>query len=233
MTPFPSTQSSPQPSSQKSIQQIKGVLFDLDGTLIDAFPPIINALNQTLTEFGKSTMTPEVIKRHTGRGDCGIKAFFTEVEVEKASARFLELHDAVYLEQVEKITGAEEILSWLQKNAIPTAVVTSKGQHRAEAQIEKLGWQNYFRVIIGKLDGRPEKPSPVPLQMACDALNILPAESIMIGDGIGDMKAGRKAGLFNIGLIDSFSKTELEDVGASVCYHSLNEVHQWFIKKIA
>ncbi|MES0370859.1 MAG: HAD family hydrolase [Mariprofundaceae bacterium] len=217
--------------TRKPIETINGVLFDLDGTLVDAFPPIINALNQTLKEFGRAEMTPVEIKRHTGRGDCGMKSLFAE-QSEKASIRFLELHDAVYLEQVKKMDGADEILFWLRERSIPTAIVTSKGQHRAEAQIELLGWQDYFQSIIGKVDGRPEKPSPVPVQMACDALNVPASESIMIGDGIGDMKAGSRAGLFSIGMVDSFSDKELKESGSSICFKTLNEVHNWLREKI-
>lgn len=213
-------------------EAIKAVLFDLDGTLVDAFPPIINALNQTFREFGKPEMTPMEIKRHTGRGDCGMKSLFAE-QSKEASIRFLELHDAVYLEQIKKIDGAEDILSWLKDKSIPTAIVTSKGEHRAEAQIDLLGWQNYFQAMIGKVEGRPEKPSPVPVEMACTALNTLPSESIMIGDGVGDMKAGSRAGLFTVGIIDSFSDKELKENGASICFNTLNEVHEWLQKKIA
>lgn len=225
--------SSAQPfQGRKTIETINGVLFDLDGTLVDAFPPIISALNRTLKEFGKSAMTPKEIKRHTGRGDCGMKALFSE-RSEEASIRFLELHDAVYLEQISKIDGAETILSWLHERSISTAIVTSKGQQRAEAQIELLGWQSYFQSIIGKVDGRPEKPSPVPLQLACDALNVHPSESIMIGDGTGDMKAASRAGLYSIGIVDSFSDKELKENGSSICFKTLNEVHSWLKEKIA
>ena len=205
---------------------IRSVLFDLDGTLLDAFPPIITALNQTLKEFGKPEMTSEAIKRHTGHGGGGIRPLFPD-HVEQAGKRFLELHDAIYLKQVQSIEGADALLAFLQKKHIPMAVVTSKGQHRAEAQIELLGWQGYFQTVIGRLDGRPEKPSPIPLQMACDVSGCPTAASLMIGDGIGDMQAGRSAGVFSIGITDSFSKKELEDSGASICFKSLNEVYQW------
>jgi len=205
---------------------IRGVLFDLDGTLLDAFPPIISALNQTLKEFGKPEMTPEAIKRHTGHGGGGIRPLFPD-HVEQAGKRFLELHDALYLKQVQSIDGADTMLAFLQEKSIPMAVVTSKGQHRAEAQIELLGWQGYFQTVVGKLDGRPEKPSPIPLQMACDASGFSALESLMIGDGIGDMQAGRSAGAFSIGITDSFSEKELKEGGASICFKSLNEVYQW------
>ena len=211
---------------------IKGVLFDMDGTLVDAFPPIISALNRTLSEYGMATMTPEEIKRHTGRGDCGMTSLFGEHK-EKATIRFLELHDADYLKQIETIEGAEDMLSWLQRKGVPTAIVTSKGQYRAEAQIELLGWQDYFQTIVGKIDGRAEKPSPEPLLMACEILALNPAESIMIGDGTADMKAGSRAGLLTAGIIDSFSKDELEDSGASICFNSLIDIHEWLRKMIA
>jgi HAD superfamily hydrolase (TIGR01549 family) len=210
---------------------IRGVLFDMDGTLVDAFPPIINALNRTLTEYGISTMTSEEIKRHTGRGDCGMRSLFGEHK-EKATIRFLELHDANYLKQIKTIEGAEPLLSWLQRRGIPTAIVTSKGQHRAEAQIELLGWQKHFQTIVGKIDGRAEKPSPEPVLMACKTLALNPTESIMIGDGTADMKAGSCAGVLTAGIVDSFSKKELEDSGASICFDSLIDVHEWLRKVI-
>lgn len=211
---------------------IRGVLFDLDGTLLDAFPPIISALNQTLKEFGKPEMTAEAIKRHTGHGGGGIKPLFPD-NVDEAGKRFLELHDALYLKQVKMIDGSDKMLSLLHDMAIPMAVVTSKGQHRAEAQIDLLGWHGYFQTVIGKLDGRPEKPSPIPVRMACDALKQPAAKCIMIGDGIGDMKAGVNAGLFSVGISDSFSIKELEDSGASICFNSLYEVYRWLKTKIS
>lgn len=218
--------------SQPSTSPIRGVLFDLDGTLLDAFPPIISALNQTLKEFGKAEMTPEAIKRHTGQGGGGIRPLFPD-HVDEAGRRFLELHDALYLKQIEKIKGADEVLAFLHERDIPMAIVTSKGQHRAEAQIELLGWEKYFQTIIGKLDGRVEKPSPIPVQMAYEALQRSAAECIMIGDGIGDMQAGSKAGLFTVGITDSFSKKELEESGASICFKTLYEAHEWLQKTIA
>jgi len=112
-------------------------------------------------------------------------------------------------------------------------VVTSKGQQRAEAQIEVLGWSHYFKSIIGKLDGRPEKPSPVPVHLACEAMHIDSSRCCMIGDGIGDMKAGSSAGLFSVGIVDSFSEEELTTSGADLCFRSLKEASRWLQDKIA
>jgi len=210
---------------------IKGVLLDMDGTIVDAFPPIIRALNQTFIEFGLPQMSAEEVKRHTGKGDCSMKALFGDRR-EEAAARFLEIHDEDYLEQIKPLPGAETLFHWLQDNNIPTAIVTSKSQMRAEAQLQALNWTKYFDVVIGKVDGRPEKPDPGPVLLACQQLDIDPEHAIMVGDGIADMKSATRAGSRALGLCDAFSAEELTEVGASRCFDSLVEVHTWLKTQI-
>jgi len=210
---------------------IKGVLLDMDGTIVDAFPPIIRALNQTFIEFGLPQMSAGEVKRHTGKGDCSMKALFGDRR-EEAAARFLEIHDEDYLEQIKPLTGAETLFQWLQYNSIPTAIVTSKSQMRAEAQLGALNWTKYFDVVIGKMDGRPEKPDPGPVLLACQQLDIDPQHTVMVGDGIADMKSATRAGSRALGLCDAFSAEELTEVGASLCFDSLTEVHIWLKTQI-
>ncbi|EAU54149.1 HAD family hydrolase [Mariprofundus ferrooxydans] len=205
---------------------INGVLLDMDGTLVDAFPPIIRALNQTFSEFGLPQMTAQEVKRHTGRGDCGMKALFGEHR-EAAGARFLEIHDEDYLQRITPLQGAETLLLWLQDNALPCAIVTSKSQSRAEAQLDILGWSDLVQAVIGKIEGRPEKPDPAPLWLACERLGITATECVMVGDGVADMQAATRAGSRALGLCDGFSATELTEAGADFCFDSLTGVHAW------
>lgn len=211
---------------------IRGVLLDMDGTIVDAFPPIIRALNQTFVEYGLPQMTAREVKRHTGRGDCSMISLFGERR-EEAGRRFLEIHDENYLQQITPVAGAGELLCWLQRQKIPCAIVTSKSQTRAEAQIDRLGWNPYIRAIIGKIDGRPEKPDPAPLLLGCEALEIHPGQAVMIGDGVADMKAARRAGCRALGLCDSFSADELRQAGATHCFDSMNEVFVWLKTRIS
>jgi len=210
---------------------IQAVLLDMDGTIVDAFQPIIRALNQTFTEFGLPQMTADEVKRHTGRGDCSMIALFGERR-DEAGARFLEIHDEDYLQRIKPLPGAEALFNWLKGQHIPAAIVTSKSQIRAEAQLDKLGWTDYFDVVIGKIDGRPEKPNPAPVLLACEHLKIAPEHTVMIGDGVADMKSATRAGSCAIGLCDAFSADELTEVGADHCFDSLTEVHKWLKKQI-
>jgi len=211
---------------------IQAVLLDMDGTIVDAFPPIIRALNQTFAEFGLPQMSDEAVKRHTGKGDCSMQTLFGERRNE-AAARFLEIHDEDYLDKIKPLAGAETLFQWLQNRAIPVAIVTSKSQVRAEAQLDVLNWTGYFDVVIGKMDGRPEKPDPTPVLLACAELEVDPENTIMIGDGIADMKSATRAGARAIGMCDAFSAEELTEVGASHCFDSLTEVHTWLKTQIS
>ncbi len=205
---------------------VKAVCLDMDGTIVDTFPPIIRALNQTFREFNLPEMTSDEVKRHTGRGDCSMKALFGKRR-EEASIRFLEIHDEDYLQQIKPLPGARELLDWLQGKNIPCAIVTSKSQSRAEAQLHVLGWDTLIDEVIGKINGRPEKPDPAPVRLACSAMRVKPEDTIMVGDGVADMTAALRAGSRGLGMCDAFSAAELTEAGAVSCFDSLTEVQAW------
>jgi len=170
-------------------------------------------------------MTPLQIKRHTGHGEGGMLSLFGE-DRDAASVRFLQLHDEK-LSMVEPMPGARALLEWLHAEDLGVAIVTSKGQQRAERQIELLGWSDLVPVVIGKVDGRAGKPDPLPVHLACEALGFAADESVMVGDGIADIKAATGAGAISIGLHGLFSEAELMAAGAERCFATLDEVHQW------
>jgi len=208
--------------------EVKAVLLDMDGTLVDAFKPIITALNQTLKDFGLPQMSDEDVKRHTGRGECSMISLFGD-EREAAAKRFLEYHDQ-HLFEIKPMTGAETLLDWLGEHGIASAIVTSKSQIRADKQIEYLGWTGKIGAVIGMLDGRQQKPDPHTIHLACDALRLPPADTIMVGDGTADMKAAKQGGSTPVGITHSFSNDELMDAGATRCFCSLPEVQAWLTK---
>ncbi len=208
--------------------QLKAVLLDMDGTLVDAFKPITNALNQTLRDFGLPQMSDEDVKRHTGRGECSMISLFGD-EREAAAKRFLEYHDH-HLFEIKPMTGAETLLAWLGEHGIASAIVTSKSQIRADKQIEYLGWTDKINVVVGMLDGRRQKPDPHTIQLACDTLKLHPSDTMMVGDGTADMKAAKRAGSAPVGLTHSFNEEELCDAGAIRCFDSLAGVRAWLMK---
>ena len=203
----------------------QAVLLDMDGTLVDAFRPIISALNRTLKDFGLPQMSDEEVRRHTGRGECSMISLFGE-QREKAAARFLEYHDE-HLLDVRPMAGARELLDWLAAHDIARAIVTSKSQIRAERQLEHLGWSDKLDAIIGLCEGRRQKPDPHTVHLACEAIGVPPERCVMMGDGTADIKSALRAGVYPVGICDSFSAEELFAAGARQCCSSLSEAHAW------
>jgi len=210
--------------------KIRAVLLDMDGTLVDAFRPIITALNRTFADFSMPQMSEDEVRRHTGRGECSMISLFGEHR-EAATARFLEYHDE-NLFDLRPMPGAVELLDWLSENGIARAIVTSKSQIRADKQLAHLGWSSKLDCVIGLRDGRRQKPDPHTVHLACEALNIPPSACVMIGDGTADMKSASRAGVFPVGLDHSFSAEELYEVGAEACFSSLAEVQRWLKNRI-
>ncbi len=203
----------------------EAVLLDMDGTLVDAFGPIVSALNRTLADFGLPEMSDADIRRHTGRGECSMISLFGDRR-EEAAARFLEYHDE-HLLDVRPMPGAPDLLAWLNAQGIPAAIVTSKHQDRAEKQLAHLGWQDMVDCVVGLCEGRRQKPDPHTLFLACEALGVPPTRTVMVGDGTADMKAARLAGSLPVGLTHDFSEEELTDAGAAHCFDSLHALRAW------
>ncbi|MDQ6963863.1 MAG: HAD family hydrolase [Mariprofundales bacterium] len=205
--------------------KLQGVLLDLDGTLINAFEPIIYALNRTLVEFDLPQMTREEIVRHTGRGECSMISLFGERSGE-AHVRFLHYHDERMFD-LQPLPGAEELLRWLAERDTPRAVVTSKSQQRAEQQITHLGWGSLLPVVIGLTTERRQKPDPHTLLLAAERLQIAPQQLVMAGDGVADMRAAVRAGCYPLGVMGGFSADELQEAGADDTVETVDAVRGW------
>jgi len=210
--------------------KIRAVLLDMDGTLVDAFGPIVYALNRTLIHFGREPMSEIDIKRHTGRGECSMISLFGE-EREEAARHFLQYHDE-RLYEIKPLPGAVELLHSLQHHRIPAGIVTSKSQQRADLQLQYLGWQDYFVTVIGLTEERRQKPDPHTVQLACEQLNIASEHVVMIGDGTADMKAASQAGALPVALTGHFNRKEMCAAGAAYCFDNLHEVRIWLKKQM-
>lgn len=209
---------------------IRAMLFDMDGTLVDAFAPIVYALNRTLAALDLPGMSEADIRRHTGRGEGSIRALFGDRR-DEAIRLYLKFHDE-RLYDLTPMPGAESMLQWAKSAGLPVAIVTSKSQSRAEAQLMHLGWTSWIDHVVGLTDGRAQKPDPHTLHLACESMGVLPEETAMIGDGTADMQAAVRAGCTALGLAHAFSCTELEAAGAERCFSSLIEVRQWLSTQI-
>ena len=187
----------------KKFTNIKGIFFDLDGTLFDSAPELSFATNQMLKDIDLQELESDVIKSFIGKGADNLvrksisysSKQYSEVLFKKARKLF----DKYYIlnaAQSLPYDGVEEALMKLKKKKISLACVTNKPEIYTHAILEESGLISYLDLIVAGDTVSRKKPDPMPLQYSCDKLELEPKQVIMVGDSCNDIEAGFSAGTY-------------------------------------
>lgn len=176
--------------------EIKGVLFDLDGTLIDTHDLILSSFRHATREVLGREIPDEVLMRKVGQPLVVQMWDFTEDDAvhEQLVRTYRAYNEAKNDEVVRAFPGVGEMLEALREAGYPLGVVTSKRHALAWHTLEVLGLASYFEFLVGSDDCPAHKPDPEPVELGCDKLGLRPDECLYVGDSPFDMAAGNGAG---------------------------------------
>jgi phosphoglycolate phosphatase len=196
---------------------LRGVLFDLDGTLLDTAEDIAKALNCALAEIHLGSLATADVRNMIGGGapiliDRALARLGATAKtgnhadsggaVSVDKAKLLQRFDFHYerahrlkLSSSRAYPGAAEALRELHEQGLKLAVVTNKGRHMAVELLDELGLGKWLDFVVGGGCSGHRKPRPEPLLFACTALQLNPNEVLMVGDSINDVTAARAAGI--------------------------------------
>ena len=179
-----------------------GVLFDLDGTLLDSAPDMLAAANVMLAARSQPAMTLATMRPHVSRGARAMStAAFPDLSPDDVHAlvpEFLIAYQQELGRHGAPFDGVEDMLAALERAGTRWGIVTNKPFHLAEPLIPMLGWAQRSAVLIGG-DTYPErKPHPLPLLKAAEAIGIAPADCVYVGDDARDIEAARAAGMRSV-----------------------------------
>ena len=166
--------------------KIKGVLFDLDGTLVNTTPLILESFRHTFKQFGMAVPSDSELVAGFG---LPMRTAVTAYMPDEMADEFCDAD-----ELIQGIDGVGETLSALKQSGIKMAVVTSK---KRPAAIRDLGCYNlveYFDTIIACDDCAENKPLPGPSLMALERLGLNGADCLAVGDSPYDLQSARAAG---------------------------------------
>lgn len=179
----------------------KGLIFDLDGTLVDSFADLATAVNLTRRSYGEVPLSLPDVRRHVGNGVEHLVRQTVPVPAERwgeALNRFLSHYDDHVCDETQVLPGVAKVLGHFADRQL--AIVTNKTQHFTDRILAALGLDEPFAVVLGG-DALPKKkPDPAPLLEVLSRLGLAADEVMMIGDGVNDVRAGRAAGVRTIAL---------------------------------
>lgn len=176
-----------------------GLIFDLDGTLIDTAPDFIRALTLQLQRHQRPLPASELIRCDISDGSAGIvsRAFAIDPDHAQFAAlrsEFLEIYYDHLAVDTAPFAGIAELLAECQTRGIPWSIATNKPWRYTEPVLQALGLLSTACAVICPDHVSATKPDPEPVLLACQKMGIAPSEAIMIGDHQRDIESGQRAG---------------------------------------
>lgn len=200
-----------------SMLPIKLLIFDLDGTLIDSLPDLVDAANHMRDSFGLPQFNPEEVRRLVGQGarslvERALPGLAPE-QVEKGLERFLAYNLAHIADKTRLYPGVVETLQALEGAGYALCVLSNKNVALCREVLSRLGIERFFPSVCGA-DSLPfRKPSPEPVLALLRQYGVAAGECVLIGDSINDIAAGQGAGVVTVGC--SYGYGELSELSGA------------------
>ncbi|WP_223669311.1 HAD family hydrolase [Kangiella shandongensis] len=181
-------------------QNIKGVFFDLDGTLLDTAPDMALALNIQREHHDLEPIPYSEIRPHVSHGALAMLKIGFGIDINSTNyqamrEQYLQLYAENLAVNTALFEGLAEFLLELEASAIKWGVVTNKPEFLTKPLLNNLQLDHRCSSIISGDTVSPTKPNPQPLFAACKESELLPAQCLYIGDADRDIMAGRAAGM--------------------------------------
>ena len=213
---------------------IERIFFDLDGTLLDSIPLIVQSMRHALEEeFGYSPSDKELVSgigtpldgqlklhgaKHLGRQ-------ISDAELKRSRASYLDHNLSNHDASIKTFNGVSEIINLLHQSKIPMGIVTSKPQSTARRGLKICGLEDLFEFVIGYDDVTHPKPHPEPVLKAIGLMNAVPDSCLFVGDSPHDILSGKRANcLTGAALWGPFDTAELEACGPTYMLTSMADI---------
>ena len=202
--------------------QLKALLFDMDGVLVDVSGSYRRAIEETVAHFTGRDLLPGTVQRYKNLGGFNddwklTHAIVTDTSMDVPFSRIVDEFQRRYrgenwdgfIAEEPPLISAQTLEKLCADNRI-MGLVTGRPDAEARWTLDRLGWKRYFPLVVAKekQEGRG-KPDPFPLQHALAILDaaghhIEPEEAVYIGDSVDDMQAARSAGMWAVGVVPPY-----------------------------
>ena len=201
------------------------ILFDLDGTLVDTAPDLMNAHNHVMKKYGYPTKSTEEIRNLVGQGASAMlgrsiwgqaKKEFGKIDNQKVKKEmvkeFVNFYGNNIVNESTLISGVKEFLKWCKEKKISMAVCTNKQEHLAMDLLKKIGINDYFEYVAGHNTFDYCKPDPRHLTSVIEILGGDIKKTLMIGDSETDANAAKAASIPVILLENGYTEKNTNEI---------------------
>jgi len=208
-------------------KQVRLLVFDLDGTLVDSKQDLALSVNAMRREMGLAALPLDQIASYVGHGVTllvrrSLGTLATDENVEKGLAFFLSYYRDHMLDNTAPYPGVGEALEKLAGHKM--AVLTNKPVHFSREMLTRLGFASHFEYIYGGNSFPQKKPDPAGLYKLMEDLQISARATLMVGDSDTDVLTGRNAGVWTCGVTYGFGAHTLQAVPPDLVIDDMREL---------
>lgn len=181
----------------------QGIIFDLDGTLVDSLNGIASSLNFALSEMGFSAHSKSAVRRFIGNGSWILAKRASppdtsDEEINQVESIFKAYYDIHWAEGTVPYQGVSELLVKLKENGNALAVLSNKPHPFTQKIVEQLFPEITFDAVVGQRPGIPHKPDPAGAWEVIKILGLPLEDCLLVGDSTVDQETAKHAGIRSI-----------------------------------
>ncbi|MDQ3281489.1 MAG: HAD-IA family hydrolase [Acidobacteriota bacterium] len=191
-----------------TLLRYRAVLFDLDGTLVDSYTALAEAVNHARRTHGLHELSSVRIRDFVGDGvERLLQRAFDRSEVPRTVVdAFESRYDEICCEESKVLADVDATLDQLAQLGVEMAVCTNKPTFFSKKILDFLGLSRYFRAIVGPDLAGARKPDAKHLAFTLESVQCEPAEALFVGDMPIDVRAARNSGL-DVAVVPTGSST--------------------------
>lgn len=216
------------------------IVFDLDGTLIDTAPDLVESLNHTIAARDLEPVSYEDLTHLVGQGARVMiqRAFalrgapLNEDEIPALLDRFIDHYEAGMPGKSRPYPGLLDALNRLKAAGYILAVCTNKMERLAVSLLNRLKLTDYFAAIAGGDTFAFRKPDPAHILATVERAGGTSHKVLMIGDSINDILAARNGGIPSIAVPFGYSDVAVEELGASHIIRHFDELSVELVERL-
>ena len=198
--------------------QIFTILFDLDGTLVDTAPDLMNAHNHVMKKFSLHRKDLKDIKHLAGRGSWVMmqRSFKEEIRDEKVKKEMIKEFINHYSKNIDKsskpIKGVVDFLKWAKSKNISMGICTNKQERLAVDLLKKLKLFDFFEYVAGSDTFAFNKPDPRHLTDVVEIIGGDLKKTIMVGDSEVDSMSASNAKIPFVLIEDGYTEKSSKEI---------------------